>query len=71
MSYPSGLGINEEYHADEMGEVKAAFKRGTFGPGMFGPYETIEDWIRGELIFVEDALRLVERLRKQQEGQAK
>lgn len=69
MSY--GLGISEEWHADEMGEVKAAFKRGTFNPGMFGPYTTIEDWIRGELIFVDDALKLAERLRKQQEGKAK
>lgn len=63
-----GLGMSEEYRAHEMDIVRQMFKSGNFRQ-----FKTIEDWI-DECIhpaFVEDALKLVERLKKQQEGQSK
>ena len=62
------MGMDEEYHAQEMALVRQVFKRSEFWH-----YKTIEDWIEDCIhpAFVDDALKLVERLRKQKEGQAK
>ena len=62
------MGMDEEYHAQEMALVRQVFKRSEFWQ-----YKTIEDWIEDCIhpAFVEDALKLVERLRKQQKGKSK